>query len=176
MLTVSKSPIRLDGRDIRDTIAHSVGLALACLASSWLVLQILGGVHPISKTDDMLGAMWAVIATVIVYRYTFVDSAREAVSRMAATLVSFALCLAYLLLLPFTFVGMAGLIGLGYLIAVVGQRPGDAVTVSVTTAVVMVVAALNPVNAWEQPILRLIDTLVGVGVGITAARVTGAFR
>ena len=36
-------------------------------------------------------------------------------------------------------------------------------------AVVMVVAALSPHNAWRQPILRLIDTAVGVAVGVAAA-------
>jgi uncharacterized membrane protein YgaE (UPF0421/DUF939 family) len=178
MARIKKAPNmrRLEGRNIRDTIARSVGLALACLVSSWLVVEILGRVHSISKADDMLGAMWAVIATVFVYRDTFEDSATAALSRMAATLVSFALCLAYLLILPFTFVGMAALIGLGNIVAVLGRRPGDAVTIGITTAVVMVVAALNPVNAWEQPILRLIDTVVGVAVGVTAARVTGALR
>jgi multisubunit Na+/H+ antiporter MnhB subunit len=33
----------------------------------------------------------------------------------------------------------------------------------------MVVAALSPHNAWRQPILRLIDTAVGVAVGLAVA-------
>ena len=41
-------------------------------------------------------------------------------------------------------------------------RPGDAVTAAITTAVVMVVAAVNPRNAWQQPILRFADTIIGV--------------
>jgi multisubunit Na+/H+ antiporter MnhB subunit len=48
-------------------------------------------------------------------------------------------------------------------------RPDDAVTAGITTAVVMVVAAVSPEHAWQQPILRLADTLVGVAVGIAAA-------
>jgi hypothetical protein len=47
-------------------------------------------------------------------------------------------------------------------------RPGDAVTAGITTAVIMVVAAVSPQHAWQQPILRLVDTGVGVGVGVVA--------
>jgi uncharacterized membrane protein YccC len=48
-------------------------------------------------------------------------------------------------------------------------RPGDAVTAGITTAVIMVVAAVSPQHAWQQPILRLVDTVVGVAVGVVAA-------
>jgi uncharacterized membrane protein YccC len=42
-------------------------------------------------------------------------------------------------------------------------------TERITTAVVMVVAALSPRDAWEQPILRLVDTALGVVTGVAAA-------
>jgi hypothetical protein len=38
---------------------------------------------------------------------------------------------------------------------------------SITTAVVMVVAALSPQDAWHQPLLRLVDTVVGIAVGVS---------
>jgi uncharacterized membrane protein YccC len=34
---------------------------------------------------------------------------------------------------------------------------------------VMVVAATSPNHAWMQPILRTVDTIVGVAVGIVGA-------
>ena len=33
----------------------------------------------------------------------------------------------------------------------------------------MVVAALSPQNAWRVPILRMVDTVVGVAVGVAPA-------
>ena len=45
----------------------------------------------------------------------------------------------------------------------------DAVTAAITTAVVMLVAAVTPRDAWEQPILRFADTLIGVAIGVGAA-------
>ena len=48
-------------------------------------------------------------------------------------------------------------------------RPGDAVTAAITTAVVLVASAVSPQHAWQQPILRLADTVVGVVIGVAAA-------
>jgi hypothetical protein len=33
----------------------------------------------------------------------------------------------------------------------------------------MVVAAVSPRGAWREPILRLVDTAVGVGAGVAGA-------
>ena len=43
-----------------------------------------------------------------------------------------------------------------------------------TTAVVMVVAAMSPHDAWQQALLRVVDTVVGIAVGI-ACRWIGSF-
>jgi uncharacterized membrane protein YccC len=110
-----------------------------------------------------------VIATVFVLRPSYHESLGAALSRMAATLVSFVLCLAYLLYLPFRPSAPAALTGLSALAVTLIGRPGDAVTAAITTAVVMVVAELSPYDAWQQPILRLADTTIGVAVGAAAA-------
>ena len=61
------------------------------------------------------------------------------------------------------------LVGASALAVMLLGRPGDAVTAGITTAVIMVVAAVSPRHAWEEPILRLADTVVGVAVGAIAA-------
>jgi len=45
-------------------------------------------------------------------------------------------------------------------------RSEDMITACITTAIVLVVAGISPEHAWKQPILRLIDTVVGIVVGI----------
>jgi uncharacterized membrane protein YgaE (UPF0421/DUF939 family) len=85
--------------------------------------------------------MWAVISTVFVYQETCEQDMAAAISRIAATSVSFVLCFLYLLFLPFHPRGMAVLIGLGAIVVTPLGRPGDAITTAITTAVVMVVAA-----------------------------------
>jgi len=126
-------------------------------------------VYFLSKADDALGGLWAVIATIFVFRDSYQRSVSAAVSRMSATLVSFALCLVYLAFLLFHPWAMAVLIGASVLGVTLIGRPEDAITAAITTAVVMAVAAVTPQHAWQQPILRLADTLVGVAVGVAAA-------
>jgi uncharacterized membrane protein YccC len=154
---------------VSEAIIYGAGLAMSCLISYWLITRILAHVYSISRDDDFLGGMWAVVATVFVYRYSHEQSVHAALSRMAATSVSFVLCLVYLLIFPFQPWGMATLIGIGAVVMALIGRPEDTVTTGITTAVVMVVAALSPHNAWRQPILRVVDTAVGVVVGVAAA-------
>jgi uncharacterized membrane protein YgaE (UPF0421/DUF939 family) len=118
--------------------------------------------------------MWATVATVFVFRETRANSLAAGASRLAATGVSFALCLAYLLVLPFHPVGLAVLLGVGALITMSLGRRDDIVTTGITTTVVMVVAAMSPQDAWRQPLLRLGDTVVGITVGV-ACKWTGSF-
>jgi uncharacterized membrane protein YccC len=149
-------------------------LTLACLAAFWIITDIL---RPFDENaaDNLLGGMWAVVATVFVFRDTRDQSLFAGISRMIATSVSFALCLAYLLFLPFTPTGMAALIGIGTLSTILLGRRNEIVTTGITTAVVMVVAALSPAEAWRQPLLRLLDTVVGVTVGLMFARIGSWF-
>jgi uncharacterized membrane protein YccC len=116
--------------------------------------------------------MWAVAATIFVHRYSHAESLHAALSRMAATSVSFGLCLAYLLVFPFNVWGMAAL-GIGAVVVTTMGRPDDTITTGITIVVVMVVAALSPHHAWRQPVLRLVDTAVGVAVGLAAAWLIG---
>ncbi len=149
-------------------VVECVVLAVACLITYWLVSSALSRVYSLSRDDDLLGGMWAVLATIFVLRDSFGKSVAAAVSRMAATFVSFVLCLICLAFLPFHAWALAVLVGASALAVMLLGRPGDAVTAG-TTAVIMVVAAVSPQHAWQQPILRLVDTVVGVAVGALAA-------
>jgi uncharacterized membrane protein YccC len=147
----------------RDVIYAST-MAIACLVSYWVMTYVLS--RSVDRPTDLLGGMWAVAATVFVFRENHVHSLSAGVARLIATCVSFALCLLYLLLLPSTPVGMAALIGLGTVAAALLGRRDDFITVGITTAVIMVVAAISPENAWQQPLLRVADTFVGVVIGV----------
>jgi uncharacterized membrane protein YccC len=111
------------------------------------------------------------VATVFVYRTTYRQDLAVAGSRSVATLGSFVLCLAYLLILPNTPLGIAVLMGIGALLLTAIGRSDDIVTAGITTAVVMVVAAVSPHDAWQEPILRIADTAIGIAVGLAAALV-----
>jgi uncharacterized membrane protein YccC len=143
---------------------YALDMALACLASYAVITYVLA---PFTGKDDaLLGGMWATVATVFVFRETRADSLSAGISRLIATCVSFALCLAYLLVLPFHPAGLAALLGVGTVVMMCLGRRDDIVTTGITTTVVMVVAAMSPQDAWRQPLLRLGDTVVGIAVGV----------
>jgi uncharacterized membrane protein YgaE (UPF0421/DUF939 family) len=150
-------------------IADSALVGLGAVLTYWLAASVLARAYSSSPTDDALGGLWAVIAAVFVMRGSYDKSAAAAVSRVAATLLSLVLCLAYLAFLPFHLWGLAVLVGLSSLAAMLIGRPGDAITAAITTAVVLIVAEVSPHDAWQQPILRLADTVIGVVVGLAAA-------
>src|ERR1700692_3875840 len=145
-------------------VVYALNMGIACLITYWIMTHILS--RFVDESSDFLGGMWAVVATVFVFRETRLRSLSAGAARLIATCVSFALCLLYLLLFPFTPVGMAVLIGLGTFAMTLLGRRDDIVTMGITTAVVMVIAALSPENACQQPLLRLADTVVGVAIGV----------
>jgi len=154
---------------VGQAVSHAVVLAICCFMSYGIIADIIAAARFVPRDDELLGGMWAVIASIFVFRYSYGESTRAALSRMSATLVSFALCFVYLLIFPFRPLGMAALIGVGAVgLSLIG-RSEDIITTGITTAVVMVVAGISPQHAWKQPILRLIDTFVGIGVGIPGA-------
>jgi uncharacterized membrane protein YccC len=123
----------------------------------------------VARDDDLLGGMWAAVASAFVVRDTGRASFSAGVDRLIATFVSFSLCLIYLLLVRPTALGMAWLLAAGTLILSLFQLRNEIITTAITTFVVMVVAILNPPDALSQPLLRLIDTVVGVAVGVACS-------
>jgi uncharacterized membrane protein YccC len=147
-------------------------MALACLISYSITTRVLSPF--VAEPDTLLGGMWATVATLFVFRETRASSLVAGISRLIATGVSFALCLVYLLVLPFHPAGLAALLGAGTLILMAVNRRDDIVTTGITTTVVMVVAAMSPQNAWHQPLLRLADTVVWISIGV-ACKWIGSF-
>jgi uncharacterized membrane protein YccC len=150
-------------------ISHGVLLAVCCLLSYKIITGLLTFSGFVLRDDEFLGGMWAVVATIFVLRGSYEESAKAALLRTSATVLSFALCLVYLLVFPFRVWGLVVLIAIGAIVLDLIGRSEDVITASITTTVVMVVAAISPQQAWRQPILRLIDTIVGIAVGIAGA-------
>jgi len=154
---------------IRQAASRGVLLGICCLLSYKLITGLLVLSRFLPRDDELLGGMWAVIATIFVFRYSYGESVRAALSRTSATLLSFALCLGYLLIFPFRVWGLVLLIAIAAIVLDLIGRSEDIITAGITTAVVIVVAGISPQHAWKQPILRLIDTMVGIAVGTAGA-------
>jgi predicted Kef-type K+ transport protein len=112
--------------------------------SCWLITHILSRAFSVSRDDDLLSRMWAVVATIFVYRYAYEETIAAVLSRIGATLMSFVLCLAYLVLFLFSVRAMAMPIGIGTVLMIFLRRHDYVIITGMTTAVVMVVAAVIP--------------------------------
>jgi uncharacterized membrane protein YgaE (UPF0421/DUF939 family) len=146
-------------------VVYAFGMALACLVTYCIMTSIF--LKLLHEPSDFIDALWAIISTVFVFRDTRANSLSAGISRLIATGVSVLLCLCYLGLFPFALFGLTALLVLGALIMMsVGRRPDIGLTAA-TTAVIMVVAAIKPHDAWHEPLLRLVDTLIGIAVGVT---------
>ena len=145
-------------------IVYSIAMALACLASYTVMTRLLN--DAVEGRADLVGGMWAAVSTAFVFRDSRQHSLSAGAGRLIATSVSFALCLPYLWFLPANVVGMAALLAAGTLLMVLLDRHEDIITTAVTTIVVMVVALQSPEDAWQQPLLRLFDTMVGIAMGV----------
>jgi hypothetical protein len=70
----------------RTAVVECVVLAVACLITYWLVTSALSRVYSLSRDDDLLGGMWAVLATIFVLRDKVkVDLPERAVARRPAS-------------------------------------------------------------------------------------------
>ncbi len=168
-MTIIQEKKRVAHYDARNTVFRAMMLAISCVITFWLITHILVNVYSISRDDDLLGGMWAVVATIFVFRNGYAESVGAALLRMSATFASCVLCFVYLLIFPFSVWGMAALIAIGAIALAMIGRADDAITTSITTAVVMSVAAIGPHDAWREPILRLVDTAFGAAIGLGAA-------
>jgi uncharacterized membrane protein YccC len=153
-------------------VAYAVDLAIACLITYWVTVFALPRL--VGWPSTPVGVLWAVISTVFVYKDTRANTLSAAIARMIATFASFVLCLAYLWLLPATTIGMAALIAIGVLLMIFIGRRDETNLTAITIAVILIVAASDPQEARLQPLLRLIDTILGVTVGI-ACKWLGSF-
>ena len=66
----------------------TASLMAASVVTYWLTTILLADVHSLSRADDLLGGMWAVIATIFVFRAEIPSSLTTARLRFASTCFS----------------------------------------------------------------------------------------
>jgi uncharacterized membrane protein YccC len=145
-------------------VAYAAGMGVACLVTYWVMVLLLPGLTGTSSAP--VAIIWAVISAAFVYKDTRSHSMLAGISRLIGTLISVVLCLAFLALFRPSPVGMAILIAIGTIATIWLDRSGEIGVTATTTAVVLVVLTSDPQKAWQQPLLRLLDTVVGIIVGV----------
>jgi len=150
-------------RPVAWDVVYSMATAVACAISYLVGAHVLGAADPHAP---LLGGIWTAISTAFVFRDSRAKSLVAGVSRVVATLASFVLCFVYLYSLPPNVVGMAILLMIGTFVMLLMDRRDDITVMAATTIVVLAVAMGTPERPWLQPVIRLADTLVGIGIGM----------
>src|SRR3979490_2964133 len=74
-------------------VVYALNMAIACLITYWIMTHTLS--RFVDESSDFLGGMWAVVATVFVFRETRLRSLSAGAARLIPTRVRFALCVLY---------------------------------------------------------------------------------
>lgn len=114
-------------------LLFAVLLGIACLLTCWISNVQFYGL--IDAETAVLGSMWAVIATIFASRKSHIKSLSARLVRILATVSSTILCSLYLLLFPFSPIGLAALVAISYLIANAVGHLDDTMTAGITITV-----------------------------------------
>src|SRR5215469_2045202 len=68
---------------LQDAVIDCTVLALACLAAYWLVASVLSGLYSESRAASAIGGLWTVLATIFVLRFSYAESEKAALTRLA---------------------------------------------------------------------------------------------
>jgi hypothetical protein len=58
-------------KETRHLLLRGVTLSILCVISYWLITHRIAHMFSVSRDDDLLGGMWAVVATLFVYRESY---------------------------------------------------------------------------------------------------------
>jgi uncharacterized membrane protein YccC len=145
-------------------VAYAVGTGIACLITYWVMISLLPGLT--ARPSTPVAIIWAVISAAFIYKDTRSHSMSAGISRLLGALISVVLCSTFPTLFQPSPVGMAILIAIGTIATIWLDRSGEIGVTGMTTAAVLVVSIGDPQKAWQQPVMRLLDTVAGIIVGV----------
>jgi uncharacterized membrane protein YccC len=152
-----------------DAVRFAIQAALVCLLSYLAGLHFTALFHGASAG---IGGLWSAISGMVVLQGTRRDTWSSGALRIVGTAVGSAISAAYLILMPFSAIGMAASIFVTVLVCY-GIRIADhARLAAITVGVIMVTASLNPgMNPVENAALRFFESCIGTALAVLAVLV-----
>lgn len=142
-------------------IVSSLAFSLALFVSN---------LFPESPDTGMIGAMWAMISAIVVTQDTHSATISTAWLRIFGSLIGAIFSALYLILFPFSIVGMGILIGVVVFTCVLLRMPGHLRLAALTAGVVLVISVQNPaISPVVNAATRFFEVIIGSMVAIAAA-------
>jgi uncharacterized membrane protein YgaE (UPF0421/DUF939 family) len=118
-----------------------------------------------------VGPLWAVIVGIVVIQPTGKSTVQRAGFQVLGGLVGTIVSLVYLIILPFSPVLMAIVVGLAVLLCCALNRPEYSAPAALTVAVILIFSHINPdLSPFMNAGLRFSEVLIGTLVAILVVR------
>ncbi len=149
-----------------DATRVAVQISLVSLASYLVGFDSTGLFHAASAN---IGGLWSAISGIVVLQATRRDTWSSAGLRILGTAIGSIISAAYLIVLPFSPIGMAASVFATVLLCHAARMPDHARLAAITVAVIMVTASLNPtLNPILNAALRLSESWIGTAMAVLA--------
>ena len=150
-------------------LSSAILFALVSVVSFALALGITGHV-PQDTDTQMIGAMWAMISAIVVLQDTRSATISTAWLRILGSLIGAVFSALYLMVFPFSILGMGVLIGVVVLTCELLHLPGHLRLAGLTAGIVMVISVVNPdIPPVVNAATRFFEVIIGSSVAVAAA-------
>jgi len=150
-------------------------LRMAVLSAAVSTLAYLGGSRFTALfhgASAVVGGLWSMISAVVVLQATRRETITSASRRVLATLIGAVISAVYLVVFPYSLVGMAVCIGATVLLGQVTGSPDHARLAAITVAVIMVTSSVSPtLSPILNAALRFAESCIGAATTVVAAHV-----
>ena len=151
------------------SLATALEFALVSSLSFSLALFI-SSVTPSYGDLQMVGAMWAMISGIIVTQDTRSQTITTAWFRVLGSLIGAVFSALYLIIFPFSIVGLGLLIGIVVFTCLLLRLPGHLRLAALTAGIVLIISAQNPeIPPFVNAALRFLEVIIGSTVAVAAA-------
>ena len=149
---------------IYEPIRISLQITLVSLASYLVGFYTTSLVHELSAG---LGGLWATISGIVVLQATQKETWSLALVRILGTAIGAIISATYLLLLPFSPIGMALAIFVTMMICQIAQIPSHARLATLTVVLIMVTSHMNPdLDPVLNAALRFSESCIGTTIAV----------
>jgi len=149
----------------------STALQFALVSSLSFSLAFLLS-YLLSESPDtrLLGSMWAMISAIVVTQETRSATISTAWVRILGSLIGAIFSALYLMIFPFSIVGMGLMIGIVVLTCELLRMPGHLRLAALTVGIVMVVSFQNPgISPVVNAATRFMEVIIGSTVAVATA-------
>ena len=147
---------------IWDALQH----ALVCLVAFVIGSSVTAFFN---DTTAVTGGMWSAISGLLVLQTTTQATGQAGIQRILGSFIGAIVAVLYLVVLPFSPIGLAVTVAITYLVCQLLRIPQHGRIGAITATIIMVLAALNPeLSPLTNASLRFVESVIGTVIALIA--------